>query len=95
MFRPYPLGVSRQRVGPEFMGRLVAGAFPFEVLGSGRLTVGVGPGPKVPTAAWKNKVKLFQDLLETVRLRFQVRQPAILSYMGSLSHMRNLLQINT
>ena len=49
MFGPYPLGVSGTRVGPTFMGLLVAGPFPFEVLGSGRLVMGVGPGPKVPT----------------------------------------------
>ena len=49
MSGPYPLGVSEQRVGLAFLGQLVAGPFPFEVLGSGRLTMGVGPGPKVPT----------------------------------------------
>ena len=49
MSGPYPLGVSRQRVGPAFLGRLVTGPFPFEVLGSGQLVMGVGPGPKVPT----------------------------------------------
>ena len=49
MFEPYPLGVSRRRVGPAFLGLLVAGPFPFEALGSGRLAMGVGPGPKVPT----------------------------------------------
>ena len=49
MSGPYPLGVSGQRVGLAFLGRLVAGLFPFEVLGSGRLAMGVGPGPKVPT----------------------------------------------
>ena len=27
----------------------MAGPFPFEALGSGRLAMGVGPGPKVPT----------------------------------------------
>ena len=46
---PYSLGVSRQRVGPTFLGRLVAGPFPFEVLGSGRIAMGIGPRPKVPT----------------------------------------------
>ena len=30
-------------------GRLVAGPFPFEVLGSSWLAMGVGCGPKVPT----------------------------------------------
>ena len=49
MYRPYPLWVSGQRVGPAFLGRLVVGPFHFEVLGSGRLAMGVGPGPKVPT----------------------------------------------
>ena len=49
MSRPYPLGVSGQRVGPVFLGRLVTGPFPFEVLGSGRLAMGIGPRPKVPT----------------------------------------------
>ena len=49
MFEPYPLGVSGKRVGLTFMGWLVAGPFPFEVLESGRLAVGVGPGPKVST----------------------------------------------
>ena len=49
MSGPYSPGVSGQRVGPAFMGRLVAGPFPFEVLGPGRLAMGVGPGPKVPT----------------------------------------------
>ena len=49
MSGPYPLGVSWQRVGPTFLGRLVAGPFHFEVLGSGRLAMGVGLGPKVPT----------------------------------------------
>ena len=34
MSGPYPLGVSEQRVSPAFLGRLVAGPFPFEVLGS-------------------------------------------------------------
>ena len=48
MSGPYPLGVSGQRVGPAFLGRLVARPFPFEVLGSGRLAMGIGPGPKVP-----------------------------------------------
>ena len=46
---PYSLGVSRQRVGPTFLGRLVAGPFSFEVLGSGRIAMGIGPRPKVPT----------------------------------------------
>ena len=45
MFGPYPLGVSGQKVGLAFLGRLVAGPFPF----IGRLAMGVGPGPKVPT----------------------------------------------
>ena len=49
MFGPYPLGVSGQRVSSAFLARLVAGPFPFKVLGSGRLAMGVGPGPKVPT----------------------------------------------
>ena len=49
MFGPYPLGVSGRRVGPAFLGRLVAGPFPFEALGSGLLAMGVGPGSKVPT----------------------------------------------
>ena len=49
MSGPYSPGVSEQRVGPAFMGRLVAGPFPFEVLGPGRLAMGAGPGPKVPT----------------------------------------------
>ena len=49
MFGPYPLGVSGRRVGLTFLGWLVAGPFPFEALGSGRLAMGVGPGPKVPT----------------------------------------------
>ena len=44
-FGPHPLGVSRQKVGPAFLGRLVAG--PLRLLG--RLAMGVGPGPKVPT----------------------------------------------
>ena len=47
MFEPYLLWVSEQRVGPAILGRLVAGPFPFEALGSGRLAMGVGPGPKV------------------------------------------------
>ena len=33
MSGPYPLGVSGQRVGPTFLGRLVVGLFSFEVLG--------------------------------------------------------------
>ena len=49
MSGPYTLGVSGQRVGPTFLGRLVAGPFPFEILESGRLAMGVGPKPKVPT----------------------------------------------
>ena len=49
MFGPYLLGVSERRVGPAFLGRLVAGPFPFEALWSGRLAMGVGLGPKVPT----------------------------------------------
>ena len=49
MSRPYPLGVSEQRVSTTFLGWLVAEPFPFEVLGSGRLAIGVGPGPKVTT----------------------------------------------
>ena len=48
MFGPYPLGVSGQ-VCSVFLGLLVAGPFPFEALGSGRLAMSVGPGPKVPT----------------------------------------------
>ena len=49
MFGPYPLGASGRRVCLAFLGRLVAGPFPFEALGSGRLAMGVGLGPKVPT----------------------------------------------
>ena len=49
MSGPYPLGVSGQRVGPAFLGRLVVGPLPFVVLESSRLTMGVGPGPRVPT----------------------------------------------
>ena len=49
MSGPYQLGVSRRRVDPAFLGRLVAEPFPFEALGSGRLAMGVGLGPKVPT----------------------------------------------
>ena len=45
MFGPYSLRVSWRRVGPAFLGRLVAG----KALGSDRLAVGVEPGPKVPT----------------------------------------------
>ena len=58
MFGPYPLGVSERRVGPAFLGRLVARPFPFEALGSGRLTMGVGPGHKIPTIP-TFKAKLF------------------------------------
>ena len=33
---------------------------------------------KSKEVTWESKVKLFQDLLEAVRLEFQVRQPVIL-----------------
>ena len=58
MFVSYPLGVSGRRVGPVFLGRLVAKLFPFEALGSDRLAMIVGPGPKVPTIPTLN-AKLF------------------------------------
>ena len=45
---PNPLGVPGRRVDRVFLGQLVSGPFPFEALGSGRLAMGVGPGPKVP-----------------------------------------------
>ena len=45
MFGPYPLGVSRQKVGPAFLGRLVAE--PLRLLS--RLAMGIGLEPKVPT----------------------------------------------
>ena len=48
MSGPYLLRVSWQRVSPVFLGRLVAGPFPFEVFRSGRLAMGVGPGPRYP-----------------------------------------------
>ena len=49
MSGPYLLEVSGMRVGPAFLSRLVVGPFPFEALESGRLAMGVGVGPKVPT----------------------------------------------
>ena len=49
MSGPYPLGLSGRRVSPTLLGRLVAGPFPFEALGLGRMAMSVGPGPKVPT----------------------------------------------
>ena len=41
----HPLRVFGQKVGPAFLGRLVAG--PLRLLG--RLAMDVAPGPKVPT----------------------------------------------
>ena len=46
---PNPLRVPGRRVGRAFLGQLVSGPFPFEALGSGRMAMGVGPRPKVPT----------------------------------------------
>ena len=45
MSGPHPLGVSGQKVGPAFLGQLLAR--PLRLLG--RLAMGIGPGPKVPT----------------------------------------------
>ena len=45
MYGPHPLGVSGQKVGPAFLGWLVAG--PLRILS--QLAIGVGPGFKVPT----------------------------------------------
>ena len=57
MSGPYSPGVSRQRVDPAFMSRLVAGPFPFEVLGPGQLVMGVGPGRKVPTRSFTTLIE--------------------------------------
>ena len=61
MSGPYQLGVSGQRVGPAFLGRLVDGPLPFEVLESGRLAMGVGPGPKVPTNMIQNRSHMYSS----------------------------------
>ena len=44
MSGPHPLGVSGQKVGPTFLGRLVTG--PLRILSL--LAMGVRPGSKVP-----------------------------------------------
>ena len=49
MSGPNPLEISRRRVGPSFVGRLMSGPFPLEALRSIWQARGVGPGPKVPT----------------------------------------------
>ena len=57
MSGPYSPGVSGERVGPAFMGRLVAGSFPFEVLGHSQLAMGFGPGRKVPTRSFTTLIE--------------------------------------
>ena len=54
---------SGLRIGRTYQGRLVSGPNPLEVLGSGRLTGGVGLEPKVPT-------KMFHDIDEKSRITF-------------------------
>ena len=44
-----PLEISGQRVGPTFVGQPGPGPFPFETFEPIWPTIGVGPGPKVPT----------------------------------------------
>ena len=61
MSGPYPIGVSGQRVDPAFLGRLVYRPLPFEVLESGRLAMGVGPRPKVPTNMIQNRSHMYSS----------------------------------
>ena len=45
MSGPLPPGVSGQKVGPTFLGRLMAGSLRL----LGRVATDAGPGPNVPT----------------------------------------------